>query len=61
MATPIQTANPLYSASPSLDREAGFDLLSSMYGSFHELYERCGGVESVLREIDGEDSETVSE
>jgi hypothetical protein len=32
-----------------------------MYGTFHDLYERCGGVESVLREIDGEDAKAIPE
>lgn len=61
VASSLQSFDPNCPASPPLDREAGFDLLLSMYGSFHELYESCGGVESVLREIDGEDAEAIPE
>jgi hypothetical protein len=61
VASPLQNVDPHHPAPAPLDQEAGFDLLLSMYGTFHDLYERCGGVESVLREIDGEDAEAILE
>jgi hypothetical protein len=51
MASQARTANTQDSDTP-LDREAGFEHLLGMYGTFHDLYERCGGVESVLWEMD---------
>ena len=33
------------------------DLLLSMFGTFHELYESEGEVEAVIREMDGDDAE----
>jgi len=56
MASQNQSVD-LHDLDARLDREAGFDLLMSMYGSFHDLYERSGGVESVLRDMDGEEAE----
>jgi hypothetical protein len=32
-----------------------------MYGTFHELYQRSGGIDAVLREMDGEDAGAASE
>jgi len=56
MASQNQSVD-LHDLDAQLDREAGFDLLMRMYGSFHDLYERSGGVESVLRDMDGEEAE----
>ena len=40
-----------------LTREEGFALMDSMRGTWHDMYERAGGVEKVLREMRDEDEE----